>query len=453
MKIKRQYTAGEKNTYFLYVFGFSFFTCLVGYLNLFSTDMGVSAIIVSGILVASQVWDAANDPVFGAIVDKRPFKGGKYKPWMRMGTVLIPLFAVLLFMVRSSWSTELKVVWVILFYFLYTTIYDAADIPSFGVVNVMTGSSQERTELLSLRSMAGTVSLILCTMLIPQLYTNLGWLPAAIIMSVIGVCFMIPFTFKLKERCNTEEEEQKTSLKTMLSTLIHNRYMLIFFAGMIVCQITNTIQTSSAFFARYCLGSDSYVTLIYLVVIIPTLIVAVFLPKICRYVDKYRLLMVCIVGYAVLSIVTWFTGYENLVVLLSVTFIRGLFYGTLQLLYYMFVPDFVEYGQYKSGVRTEGTTLSVQTFSSKFISGVCGSLNMAVLAAFGYMEGAVDVQPDSAVKGIWFCFSLLPVAGCVFGFIILLFYKLRDKDVQIMGEYNQGKITRNEAEEHFSRRY
>jgi hypothetical protein len=37
--------------------------------------------------------------------------------------------------------------------------------------------------------------------------------------------------------------------------------------------------------------------------------------------------------------------------------------------------------------------------------------------------------------------------------LMIFFYKLRDRDVQIMARYNQGQISREEAEASLSRKY
>ena len=62
-------------------------------------------------------------------------------------------------------------------------------------------------------------------------------------------------------------------------------------------------------------------------------------------------------------------------------------------------------------------------------------------------------QSDAALNGLWFVYALVPVIGMMISTVFYLFYKLNDKDVQIMASCNAGKITREEAEQRLSRKY
>ena len=48
---------------------------------------------------------------------------------------------------------------------------------------------------------------------------------------------------------------------------------------------------------------------------------------------------------------------------------------------------------------------------------------------------------------------VIPTIGLAIAGIFYLFYKLNDKDVQIMAKCNSGEITRAEAEKLLSRKY
>ena len=65
----------------------------------------------------------------------------------------------------------------------------------------------------------------------------------------------------------------------------------------------------------------------------------------------------------------------------------------------------------------------------------------------GFVEGENAIQPEGVADGVWGLFCLFPAAGFAIALIILLlFYKLRTKDVKVMSQYNNGEITRDEAE-------
>ena len=66
---------------------------------------------------------------------------------------------------------------------------------------------------------------------------------------------------------------------------------------------------------------------------------------------------------------------------------------------------------------------------------------------------AVALQTSEALDGLWFTYNVVPIIGLVIALVIWSFYKLNDKDVQVMADCNVGKITRDEAEKLLSRKY
>ena len=69
------------------------------------------------------------------------------------------------------------------------------------------------------------------------------------------------------------------------------------------------------------------------------------------------------------------------------------------------------------------------------------------LSSVGFVEGENAIQPAGVADGIWGLFCLVPAAGFLIALLLLLkFYKLPAKHVQIMSRCNNGEITREEAE-------
>ena len=120
----------------------------------------------------------------------------------------------------------------------------------------------------------------------------------------------------------------------------------------------------------------------------------------------------------------------------------------------MLIADTVEYGTYKTGTRAAGMSFSLQTFVAKLKNGLIGSVVLFSLSAVGFVEGENVVQPEGVADGVWALFCFLPAAGFAIALIILMmFYKLRSKDVQVMSQYNNGQITREEAEGKLAAKY
>jgi Na+/melibiose symporter-like transporter len=129
----------------------------------------------------------------------------------------------------------------------------------------------------------------------------------------------------------------------------------------------------------------------------------------------------------------------------------------------MFTPDCAEYGQYVSGISAKGITFAIQTFSVKITAAISSSLALALLGLFQWVSVEAEsfqelaqlgiTQSPGALKGLWIVYALVPVIGMMISTVFYLFYKLNDKDVQIMASCNAGQITREEAEQRLSRKY
>jgi Na+/melibiose symporter-like transporter len=99
----------------------------------------------------------------------------------------------------------------------------------------------------------------------------------------------------------------------------------------------------------------------------------------------------------------------------------------------------------------------------KITAAVASSLALFLLGLFNWvsvqasnfaeLEALGIRQTAQALNGLWIVYALIPTIGLAIAGIFYLFYKLSDKDVQIMAKCNSGEITREEAEQLLSREY
>ena len=119
----------------------------------------------------------------------------------------------------------------------------------------------------------------------------------------------------------------------------------------------------------------------------------------------------------------------------------------------MLVADTTEYGTYKSGVRATGITFSLQTFISKMNSALVNSFMLFCISFTGY-DALLESQTAEVITKIWNIYIYIPAIGYVLGIIILVvFYKLRVNDVQIMAKYNNGEISYEEANAELGKKF
>ena len=198
---------------------------------------------------------------------------------------------------------------------------------------------------------------------------------------------------------------------------------------------------------------------------LPQLVMALLVPKIIRKMDKTKLFKICVIASIALSVLVVPTKNSFILFVLAYM-LRAIPLGIIGVLGFTFTPDCAEYGQYTTGTEAKGITFAIQTFAVKLAAAISGSLGLALLGFFGFktfdgvdsFEGltaidAISQQTAEALDGLWFTYNIVPIIGLVIALVIWHFYKLNDKDVQIMADYNVGKITREEAESQLSRKY
>ena len=441
-----------------------FNVCLTTYL-LF---LGIDPIKSATVMLVVKVWDAVNDTLFGAIFDMIKFKSGKkYLPWIRISTILIPIATVLTFIIPSNSSEAVKLGWFAVAYILWDTAYTLCDVPIFGILTSMSQSIDERNTIQSYKSIAtyagvGVTSTLATVLISEKVGMNYGSI--TLIICIIAFGLMSPASFKLKERYHAESEETFT-IKSMISYLFKNKYLLIYYIGIFFYNSLSIGNAFTLYVSYYLFNSALFSILVGAIGTVPQLVISLLLPKIIRKFDKMKVNQVCLLLYVVLSIVMWLIGYGNVILYIVLFTIRSVPLAVLGLEMFMFTPDCAEYGRFKTGTEAKGITFAVQTFMAKLTGSIASALGLFILglksvgwkvvevSSFQELEQSGVTQTSHALDMLWLIFMLIPAIGGLLAFIVWSFYDLRDKDVQVMIDCNTGKITREEAMSKLSRKY
>ena len=461
-------TRGERRDYGLYLFGQNIIYALVTvYLATYLSMQGISPVAAAPVLLLVKVWDAVNDVIFGGLFDKIKFKKGKFIPWLRISLVLIPLATALMFAIPGVLSVTGKLVWFAVMYILWDTAYTICDVPIYGLITTMTSNIEERTSIQSYAKLyvgAGLALAYALGTLLPSQKVGFSYTTTAVICSVIALATMTPISFRGKERNYDEsKKEESFSFKEMLRYVVKNKYLLVFYAAFIVNGCLNTAAGLGMFVSYYLFGNEIFNLLLMGLSMVPIVVLALLIPRMIKKVDKFKLFFWGSVFTAVLSGIVYFVGYQNRTLVIVLTVLKSIPYAFPAFLSFMFTPDCAEYGQFKTGTDAKGITFAVQTFSAKLTSSIATPLGLALIGLFGFKSYEVSsfaelteinaTQSPQALNGLWIAFALVPFIGAVLNVIVLWFYKLNDKDVQVMADCNTGKIGREEAEAALSRAY
>ena len=471
-----QTTKPERKSYYTYFFGQNMiYNLIAGYLTTFLLLVGINPVKSAAVMLAVKVWDAVNDALFGVIFDKIQFKGNqKYIPWLKIACALTPVATVAIFIIPTAASETVKLIWFALAYIIWDTAYTICDVPAFGIITAMTSNIEERNTILSLKGITGGVgsalTTVLATLLISE-FVGLGYGPVSIIIAAVAMATMFPVCKHCQERNKTVDEEQFT-VRRMIKYVISNKYLLIYYLGYIFYSGAQTYNALHMILAYYIYRNSLASLITGTVAALPQLFMALLVPKIIRKMDKTKLFMISVIATILLSFLILPT--RSSFVLFVITYmLRSIPLGIIGVLSFTFTPDCAEYGQYTTGTEAKGITFAIQTFAVKLAAAISGSMGLGLLGLFGFKTefevngvvqevsnfadldaiNAIAQQTSKALDGLWFTYNIVPIIGIVIALIIWSFYKLNDKDVQVMADCNVGKISKDEADKLLSRKY
>ena len=105
---------------------------------------------------------------------------------------------------------------------------------------------------------------------------------------------------------------------------------------------------------------------------------------------------------------------------------------------YAIVPDCVEYGEWKTGVRNDGFQYAFVSLGNKLGMAIGTSALAGVLSALSFAPN--QVQNAAVQNAMHYAFSLLPGVLWLITAIVLFFYRISKRSYnQIMSELNAKK--------------
>ncbi len=469
-----QTTPTERKSYYSYFFGQNMIYCMVSsFLPTFVAILidPITCSIVMGIV---KVWDAVNDAIFGVIFDKVKFKSGKkYIPWLKAACIFTPLSTVALFFIPTTSKESIQVLWFALAYIIWDTAYTLCDVPAFGLVTAMSNNIEERNSILSIKGLTAGIGIAITSVLVPVLVSEdvdlsfgpiSSYGPVSIMIAVVAAATMAPLIFLSKERFKTTDEEQFT-VRRMLKYVVSNKYLLIYYLGYIFYSGAQTYNSMHQIFAYYIYKNSLASIITGTVAAAPQLVMAILVPKIIRKYDKALVFKISAIAAFVFSF--FILPTRDSFVMFTITYmLRSIPLAVVGVLSFTFTPDCAEYGQFKTGIDAKGISFAIQTFAVKLAGAFSGSAWLAIVGFYGFKSfdnvadfaglekiNAIAQQPASAFDGIWFAYNIFPIFGLAIACIIWRFYRLNDKDVQVMADCNSGKISHAEAEKLLSTKY
>jgi GPH family glycoside/pentoside/hexuronide:cation symporter len=427
---ERKLTRKEVVGFGLGDFGFNLFWSTTSlYLLFFYTDvLGISASTAGLIILVCLVWDGVTDPVMGAFASRTRSRWGRYRPYVLLGAPFTAVSFWLMF-TKPPFGSEWTVVWALGTHLLFRTAYTVQSIPYSSLSSVMTTNSTERGRLAAARMMSATTSgllvafftLVLAGSLAEDRATGFALL-AALYAAISLALFAITFT-TTREHVEPPQNGELPGLKDMVRLVSGNAAFLLLFAATMASSIGGTLFSKAlVYYVIYDLGQPDAVGTL-LAALIGT--ITVFVPvwqAVTRRTSK-RFVWVCGCAISALIYLAWFlVPPASVPSALAFLVLLGIGSAAFYLTFWSMLPDTIEYGIFKTGVRAESLQFGLISFAQKVALGLGVGLLGILLDVVGYR--ANEVQSATTLDSMRVILTLLPALLTIASASLMWFYPL-----------------------------
>lgn len=413
------------------------YTAMSAFLMLYYTDYaGVSSLAVGTIMMVSRIFDGVSDIIMGVIVDRTKSRFGKARPWLLRMCIPFAVSGVLLFSVPVSWTSTPKLVYVFITYNLVSTvIYTAVNVPYSALNALMTQDPYERSVLSIFRNLlatAGTLTINICTLPLVEYFGDnaSAWTKTFCVLGLLAVmAFLINF-FGTKERVKPSGAEngkiEDVPLGTGIKALFQNKYWIMMTGMLALFFLMYSVNGgATVFYAKDILGDRDLVGIINGIFNIVQIAGMFFIAMLVKKYGKRNVFVIGLVLDIIGMLLLNFSNGAMILIIVS-SIIRGVGNACGGATMWAMVSDTIDYGEWKTGVRTEGLINSACSFGYKIGNGLGSALLGLILELGGYI-GEAAAQTASALTSIRVCFVWIPIGVYFAGLIIMKFYHL-DKE-------------------------
>jgi len=417
-----------KKHWFGYMFGdwggCMTFTLMSSIFTLYCTDcLGVDTNILGTLVIIWTIWDAINDPMMGALMDKafvkKANKNGKFRPWLLRATPLLAITGAALWIVPTFFEGVTLLVVLFMCKILYEGAYTMFNIPMGSLLSAMSTNDTERASLSSARGVGSMFGNMIPAMLAPvilEMFDSRESTPYAI---VAGICASIGFVicllhyFMTEERTTVGENAKADDIKfsDIMVVVKKNRpFVALCIHGICICTMQYVAQTLSIYMYSSVFHNTAYQsigTALSSPIMIGSMIAVPFMCKKLGLMKVIRYSLLIGGGiYAVLFGMHLVMDVHPL--LHSVISGLGMGMGMVSIqMQWGLVGEAIDYNELVTGKRTEGSIYGTFNLSRRIGQTIGQGFAIYALGWIGY-NGKIEFQSDATVLGLKVLCVLIP---------------------------------------------
>lgn len=402
------------------------------YLLFFYTDsVGLTAAAAGLIYMVASIWDGLVDPVVGVLAGRTRSRWGRYRPYLLFGAPPLALAFTLLYF-RPPLAGALLIAAMLGGHLVFRSLYAVVNVPYAALTARITQRADERATISGLRMLFSTVAgatVAMSTQPIARAATGridspAGFTVAAGIFAIVATLVLIFVFATSREQATTDRTAPVAGLAESWRGIAGNRafWTLVLGGGfMIAC--STALGKSVLYYFKYVLHDEAAARtaltlsgLSGLAIVPGWMLVSRWLGKRSVWLLSCAIYAAGLIGFALLKVThPWMM--DAFLVYMQVG-ILGLAFS-----YWGLLPDVVEFGEWRTGVRAEGMVFGLALLFQKIALGFGAGLFGLALSAVGYH--ANQVQTPQTLLGMKAIMIVLPLLGVCVCAVAMSFNPLR----------------------------
>ena len=434
-------------------FGCNMSFALKGTMMIFWTQFMGLELWYSLLLVVVQIWDAINDPVIGSIIDadRRQYKRNKFLQYIWFGSIGLIVAGSLCFLPFPSAPLWAQMIIFVCGYVIWDAFYTIANVPYGSLLSLISSKQADRASLSAWRSvgsmLGNMVPMAILPMLIYDAEDNLigeRVFIAAIIMGILG---FISFQYMIR---NTEirdavdvkvnDDQPKFNVIKAMTNFVKNRPAMgatIAAVGMFLGMQGGTAAVTVLFQSYF--NNVKVSGVIQMFAMIPIIL---FTPLARKMVTKYGKKELATVGAVISMIACAFMLFlpitpnvSGMLIYVVCQLFNSLGMGIYSTVSWAMMGDAIDYNEWKTNSREEGTVYALHSFFRKLAQGVGPALALVVMVALVYIGSNEGNQTMEVATNMRYLVPALYLFSAIMQFVGLsLVYNLDKKTVTKMQE-------------------
>lgn len=384
------------------------FNGVIFYLYAFYTDtLKVDPILAGTIFLVAGIWDGISDPIMGYFAERTQSRWGKYRPYLLWGGLPLGLSYLLMFYPLTLSGTGL-IVFLILTQVLYRSFFTLVNIPYASLAASMTQRPEGRASLATYRMFLAYAGALLVSSTTPlliakfeesvstgQAYFFAAALNAFLTVLLVWLCFA--FTFEPPQVRAISPPPFLQGLGSLGKNTPFLRMIGFILVGM--AGVTFFYQ-SLAYYFRYVLKQAAAQSTGMFWLFGALMLTLPLWNALARRTSKRTTLLMGCVHLSLGTLLFYFLlrPSPSLSLVYVMMAYMGIGIGCTAFSFWAMLPDTVEYGEWKSGVRSESLLFGIAMLALKISLGIGPQALGVWLSHIGYI--ANQSQTPDTLAGI-----------------------------------------------------